>query len=97
MRVGRLLGIFAVLVVMVAAGALSAQPAGAAGQVSPAGAAGQVSTANGTTIGPVQISGLGYPRLCWQAAGNGSAVTLERCDRMLQGQQLNSFYGPAGE
>ena len=79
MRVGRLLGIFAVLVVMVSAGALSAQ------------------ASSGTTIGPVQISALGYPRLCWQAADNGSAVTLERCDRMLQGQQLNSFYGPAGE
>src|SRR5690348_17672204 len=63
---------------MVSAGALSAQPAGAAGQVS---------TASGTTIGPVQISALGHPRLCWEAAGNGSAVTLERCDRMLQGQQ----------
>jgi len=86
MRVGRLLGVFAVPV-MVSAGALSAQPAGAAGQVSPAGAAGQVSTASGTTIGPVQISALGHPRLCWEAAGNGSAVTLEHCDRMLQGQQ----------
>ena len=78
MRFCRLLGIFAVLVVMVSAGALSAQPAGAAGQVS---------TASGTTIGPVQISALGHPRLCWEAAGNGSAVTLEHCDRMLQGQQ----------
>ena len=35
----------------------------------------------------MQISALGHPRLCWQAAGNGSAVTLEHCDRMLQGQQ----------
>jgi hypothetical protein len=35
----------------------------------------------------VQISVLGHPRLCWEAAGNGSAVTLEHCDRMLQGQQ----------
>jgi hypothetical protein len=64
-----LLGIFAVLVVMVSAGALSAQ------------------ASSGTTIGPVQISVLGHPRLCWEAAGNGSAVTLEHCDRMLQGQQ----------
>ena len=86
MRFCRLLGVVAVLVT-VSAGALSAQPAGAAGQVSPAGAAGQVSTASGTTIGPVQISALGHPRLCWEAAGNGSAVTLEHCDRMLQGQQ----------
>jgi len=77
-RVCRLLGFFAALVVMVSAGALSAQPAGAAGQVS---------TASGTTIGPVQISALGHPRLCWEAAGNGSAVTLKHCDRMLQGQQ----------
>ena len=27
------------------------------------------------------------PRLCWQAGGNGSGVTLERCDPALQGQQ----------
>jgi ricin-type beta-trefoil lectin protein len=71
MRAGRLLGIFAVLVVMVSAG-----PPGV--RAAPMG---------GTTIGPVQISALGHPRLCWEAAGNGSAVTLEHCDRMLQGQQ----------
>ena len=69
MRFCRLLGVFAVLVIMVSAGPLSARASG------------------GTTIGPVPISVLGHPRLCWQAGGNGSAVTLEHCDRMLQGQQ----------
>jgi hypothetical protein len=38
-------------------------------------------------IGPVQINALGHPGLCWQAGGNGSAVTLERCDAAVQGQQ----------
>jgi hypothetical protein len=28
----------------------------------------------------VQINPVGQPRLCWQAGGNGSGVTLERCD-----------------
>ena len=69
MRFCRLPGVFAVLVIMVSAGPLSARASG------------------GTTIGPVPISVLGHPRLCWQAGGNGSAVTLEHCDRMLQGQQ----------
>ena len=69
MRFCRLLGVFAVLVIMVSAGPLSARASG------------------GTTIGPVPISVLGHPRLCWQAGGNGSAVTLEHCDRMLQGQR----------
>jgi hypothetical protein len=41
----------------------------------------------GTTIGPVQISALGHPSLCWEAGGNGSGVTLEHCDHLLQGQQ----------
>ena len=35
----------------------------------------------------MQISALGHPRLCWEAGGNGSGVTLEHCDRVLQGQQ----------
>jgi len=35
----------------------------------------------------VLINALGHPRLCWQAGGNGSAVTLERCDPAVQGQQ----------
>jgi hypothetical protein len=75
-----LLGVFAVLIIMTSAG-----PPGA--WAAPAGAAGQASTAGGTTIGPVQISTLGHPGLCWEAGGNGSAVTLEHCDRVLQGQQ----------
>ncbi|HEY2519816.1 MAG TPA: ricin-type beta-trefoil lectin domain protein [Streptosporangiaceae bacterium] len=37
--------------------------------------------------GPYPVSATGRPDLCWQAAGNGSPVTLERCDRVVQGQQ----------
>jgi ricin-type beta-trefoil lectin protein len=70
-RVGRWLGIFAVLFIMTSTGQPGAQAA-------PPG---------GTTIGPVQISALGHPSLCWEAGGNGSGVTLEHCDRVLQGQQ----------
>jgi hypothetical protein len=77
-RVGRLLGAFAVLFIMTSAGQPSAWAVGAAGQSS---------TAGGTTIGPVQISALGHPSLCWEAGGNGSGVTLEHCDHLLQGQQ----------
>jgi hypothetical protein len=65
------LGTFAVLVIMTSTGQLGARAA-------PVG---------GTTIGPVQISALGHPSLCWEAGGNGSGVTLERCDHVLQGQQ----------
>jgi hypothetical protein len=81
-----LLGTFAVLIIMTSTGQLGARaaPAGAAGQAS---SAGQATRAGGTTIGPVQISALGHPRLCWEAGGNGSGVTLEHCDRVLQGQQ----------
>jgi hypothetical protein len=43
--------------------------------------------ADGPTIGPVQINPVGHPRLCWQAGGNGSGVTLERCDPAVAGQQ----------
>ena len=43
--------------------------------------------AAGPTIGPVQINAVGHPRLCWQAGGNGSGVTLERCDPAVAGQQ----------
>jgi hypothetical protein len=43
--------------------------------------------AAGPATGPVQINPVGHPRLCWQAGGNGSGVTLERCDPALQGQQ----------
>jgi hypothetical protein len=71
MRVGRLLGVFAFLIISTAA--------------SPAVA--RASAGGGTTIGPVEISALGHPGLCWEAGGNGSAVTLEHCDRLLQGQQ----------
>jgi hypothetical protein len=35
----------------------------------------------------VQINALRHPGLCWSAGGNGSAVTLERCDAAVQGQQ----------
>jgi hypothetical protein len=70
-RVGRWLGALAVLFIMTSTGQPDAQAA-------PQG---------GTTIGPVQISALGHPSLCWEAGGNGSGVTLEHCDRVLQGQQ----------
>ncbi len=45
------------------------------------------SASSAPTIGPAQINALGHPGLCWQAGGNGSAVTLERCDPAVQGQQ----------
>ena len=35
----------------------------------------------------MQINPVGHPRLCWQAGGNGSGVTLERCDPAVAGQQ----------
>lgn len=38
-------------------------------------------------MGPAQINALGHPHLCWEAGGNGSAITLERCDPAVQGQQ----------
>jgi hypothetical protein len=76
-RVGRWLGAFAVLFIMTSTG----QPNAEAAPV------GSVSTPGGTTIGPVQISALGHRSLCWEAGGNGSGVTLEHCDRALQGQQ----------
>jgi hypothetical protein len=75
-----LLGTFAVLVIMTSTGQLGARAA-------PADGAGPGSSAGGTTIGPVQISALGHPSLCWEAGGNGSGVTLERCDHVIQGQQ----------
>jgi hypothetical protein len=40
-----------------------------------------------TQLGPAQINAAGRPDLCWQAAGNGSPVTLEHCDSAVQGQQ----------
>jgi hypothetical protein len=37
--------------------------------------------------GPYPVTAEGTPGLCWQAAGNGSPVTLEHCDQAVQGQQ----------
>jgi hypothetical protein len=37
--------------------------------------------------GPAPISPLHHPRPRWGAWGNGSPVTLEACDKALQGQQ----------
>jgi hypothetical protein len=48
---------------------------------------GPASAATASTIGPAQISALGHPGLCWQAWGNGSPVTLAKCDATSQGQQ----------
>jgi hypothetical protein len=53
----------------------------AVGGTSPARAA------TAATIGPAQISAIGHPGLCWQAWGDGSPVTLEKCDAASQGQQ----------
>jgi len=52
----------------------SAEPAGASAGSAP-------------TVGPVPINALGHPGLCWEAGGNGSAVTLEHCDSAAAGQQ----------
>lgn len=41
----------------------------------------------GLPVGPVKISPLGHPRLCWMAWGNGSPVTLQSCATTLQGEQ----------
>lgn len=46
----------------------------------------------GPPVGPAPVSPLGHPGLCWQAEGNGSAVTLEACDTAIQGQ-LWTFTG----
>jgi Ricin-type beta-trefoil lectin domain len=46
-----------------------------------------VTSPDGLPVGPVKISPLGHPRLCWMAWGNGSPVTLESCDTTLQGEQ----------
>lgn len=37
--------------------------------------------------GPYPVRASGGPGLCWQAAGNGSPVTLEHCDHTVAGQQ----------
>jgi hypothetical protein len=77
LRRSRAAGALTALAAAVLTFALSAGPAWAAGSARAAGPA----------IGPVQINPVGHPRLCWQAGGNGSGVTLERCDPALQGQQ----------
>src|SRR5439155_466080 len=77
LRRSRAAGALAALAAAVLTFALSAGPAWAAGSA----------RAAGPTIGPVQINPVGHPRLCWQAGGNGSGVTLERCDPAPQGQQ----------
>ncbi len=51
----------------------------------PVAAAGAV-TSPGPT-GPYPVRAGTAPGLCWQAAGNGSAVTLEHCGQAIQGQQ----------
>ncbi len=40
----------------------------------------------GPPVGPASVSPLGHPGLCWQAGGNGSAITLEACETAVQGQ-----------
>ena len=77
LRRSRAAGALAALAAAILIAALTAGPAQAA---APARAA-------GPTIGPVQIDAVGHPRLCWQAGGNGSGVTLERCDPAVAGQQ----------
>ncbi|HEY1918325.1 MAG TPA: hypothetical protein VGH27_22340 [Streptosporangiaceae bacterium] len=52
----------------------------------------EVSQATAGPAGPAPISPLGHPGLCWEAWGNGSAVTLETCDPALNGQSW-SFTG----
>jgi hypothetical protein len=42
--------------------------------------------ASGGPTGPAPVSPLGHRGLCWQAWGNGSAVTLERCVAHQDGQ-----------
>jgi len=66
-----------------AAGALRIIGAALAAAVLTSGSA----WAAGPAVGPVQINPVGHPRLCWQAGGNGSGVTLERCDPAVAGQQ----------
>jgi hypothetical protein len=40
-----------------------------------------------TTIGPVQISPIGHPHLCWEATGNGAPIGLAPCESGVQNQQ----------
>lgn len=50
-------------------------------------AARTASPEGGLPIGPVKLSPLGHPKLCWEAWGNGSPITLQSCDTTLQGQE----------
>src|SRR6201996_155644 len=59
----------------------------AAAVLSPPGVVWAADSAEGPVAGPAQINAAGQPGLCWQAEGNGSPVTLEHCDRGVQGQQ----------
>jgi hypothetical protein len=80
-RVGRVARLAAAVLALTAAGAGPALAA-AAGPAHAAVRQGPVAPA-----GPAPISPLGHPRLCWEAWGNGTPVTLESCERALQGQQ----------
>ncbi|HWG12339.1 MAG TPA: ricin-type beta-trefoil lectin domain protein [Streptosporangiaceae bacterium] len=78
--IGLVLGVLAAMVFVVPAFGVPALAAEGAAQVGPA----QIGPAQ---IGPAQLSPMGRPDLCWEAAGNGSPVTLEHCDSSRQGQQ----------
>jgi hypothetical protein len=80
----------ALLTVVTAAGiahASAAQPGQAAQPAQPGGP-----PVGPAPVGPAPVSPLGHPRLCWQAEGNGSSVTLEACNTAIQGQ-LWTFTG----
>jgi hypothetical protein len=73
----------------VAAGAAAAGAiaAGAAAMVAGFPVAAAAAVASPGQTGPYPVTAAGTPGLCWQAAGNGSPVTLEHCDQTVQGQQ----------
>lgn len=81
-RVARVVRLAAGALVLAAFAAAQAVAAGAA----PAARA-AVRQGASAPAGPAPISPLHHPRLCWEAWGNGSPVTLEACDTTLQGQQ----------
>lgn len=74
----------AAAVLAVTALTLTATAGTTAAGAAAAGTAASQATAG--PVGPAPISPLGHPGLCWEAWGNGSAVTLEKCDPALQGQ-----------
>jgi hypothetical protein len=77
----------AVTVLALAAVVMPGLPAAAA-QVSQATAhLGSGPQGGGLPVGPVKVSPLGHPGLCWMAWGNGSPVTLQSCDTTLQGEE----------